>query len=94
MDPNITIKSGVNLTDIVNLNVNPLDIIKFLYPTLSSWNAFQAYLHKNNFVLLSQFYLIDTIQYRDVFFESSYIDVYQYILQNQSPTLSLCILNQ
>jgi hypothetical protein len=29
-----------------------------------------------------------------VFFESSYIDVYQYILQNQSPTLSLCILNQ
>ena len=50
MDPNITIKSGVNLTDIVNLNVNPLDIIKFLYPTLSSWNAFQAYLHKNNFV--------------------------------------------
>ena len=38
--------SNVNLTDIVKLNENPLDIPKSLYLTLSSWNAFQKYLEK------------------------------------------------
>ena len=42
--------SNVNLTDIVKLNLNPLDIPKFLYPTLSSWNVFQKYLQDNKFV--------------------------------------------
>jgi hypothetical protein len=47
--------SNVNLTDIVKLNLNPLDIPKSLYLTLGSWNAFQNYLQKNNLVRKSEF---------------------------------------
>jgi hypothetical protein len=47
--------SNVNLTDIVKLNENPLDIPKSLYLTLSSWNAFQKYLEKNNLVRKPEF---------------------------------------
>ena len=49
------VKSGVNLIEPVNLNINPLDIPKVLYPTLGSWNVFQNYLQKNNFVRNPQF---------------------------------------
>ena len=47
--------SNVNLTDIVKLNENPLDIPKSLYLTLGSWNTFQKYLQKNNLVRNPQF---------------------------------------
>ena len=49
------VKSGVNLIEPVNLNINPLDIPKVLYSTLGSWNVFQNYLQKNNFVRNPQF---------------------------------------
>lgn len=39
-----------NPTEAINLNYNPLDIPKLLYPTLSSWNVFQEYLRKIGYV--------------------------------------------
>jgi len=54
MDPNTSnifgVKSGINLTDIVNLNQNPFDIPKIVYPIVTSWNAFQKYLQNNDLV--------------------------------------------
>ena len=39
-----------NPIEAINLNYNPLDIPKLLYPTLSSWNVFQEYLRKIGYV--------------------------------------------
>lgn len=44
------VTSNVNLTNSVNLNLNPLDIPKDLYSSLNSWNIFQKYLQNKGYV--------------------------------------------